>query len=135
MQTVTLSGVVTPFTGHGRQLGYPTANLTTATDLADGVYFGLADLAGFTDHPALIFIGVPTTLGDRQRRVEAYLLDIPDEDYYGQTLSASLRHFHRANQTFADVGELVEAMRADEATARAWFAKNRLAPAANGEDT
>ncbi|MDP9131123.1 MAG: riboflavin kinase, partial [Candidatus Binatota bacterium] len=54
---VTLGGTVTRFKGNGRRLGYPTANLTIKTDLADGVYFGLADLADWSDNPAVIFIG------------------------------------------------------------------------------
>ena len=122
MKPVTLSGIVTRFQGNGRKLGYPTANLTTQTDLADGVYFGFADLAEWSNQPAVIFIGTPTTMGDKQRRVEAHLFDIPDKDYYDQTLNVSLRHYHRVNRTFKGVDELMEAMRADETAARQWLA-------------
>ncbi len=118
---VTLSGTVTRFQGNGRRLGYPTANLTTETDLADGVYFGFADLADWTRHPAIIFIGTPTTMGDTARRVEAHLLDITDKDYYDLPLKVSIEHFHRPNQKFASAAELIEAMQADEAAARHWF--------------
>ncbi len=119
---VTIKGVVTRFKGNGRKLGYPTANLITKNDLKDGVYFGFTDLAEWSYHPAVIFVGVPTTLGDIERRVEAYLLDIPDKDYYGESLSVSVRHYHRANRTFTSIDKLLEVMRADEATARQWFA-------------
>jgi riboflavin kinase/FMN adenylyltransferase len=122
MKPITLSGIVTRFQGNGRKLGYPTANLTTQTGLADGVYFGFADLAEWSNQPAVIFIGTPTTMGDKQRRVEAHLFDIPDKDYYDQTLNVSLRHYHRANRTFKGVDELMEAMRADETAARQWLA-------------
>lgn len=122
LQPVTLRGTVTRFKGNGRRLGYPTANLTTKTDLADGVYFGFADLADWTRHPAMIFIGTPTTMGDTARRVEAHLLDIPDKDYYDLPLTMSIEHFHRGNQKFAAAGALIEAMQADEAAARHWFA-------------
>jgi riboflavin kinase/FMN adenylyltransferase len=118
---VKLGGTVTRFQGNGRRLGYPTANLTTATDLADGVYFGFADLADWSHQPALIFVGTPDTMGDTKRRVEAYLLDIPDKDYYDLPLTVSIEHFHRPNQKFTNADELVEAMRADEAAARHWF--------------
>lgn len=117
-----LSGLVTRFKGDGRKLGYPTANLTTETDLIDGVYFGFAGLAEWKDHPAIIFIGRPKTLGNDGRRVEAYLLDIPDKDYYDLTLSLELKHYHRPNQKFASIEELQTAMRADETAARQWFA-------------
>jgi len=122
MAPVTLSGTVTRFKGNGRRLGYPTANLTIHTDLKDGVYFGFADLAEWPHQPALIFIGTPTTMGDTGRRVEAHLLDIPDEDYYDLPLRVSVEHFYRGNQKFTDADELIEAMHADEAAARRWLA-------------
>ncbi len=119
---VIVSGIVTKFKGNGRKLGYPTANLITKTELKDGVYFGFAGLADWSNHPAIIFIGVPTTLGDNERRVEAYLLDIPDKDYYGQELSLNIQYYHRPNQTFENVDELLKVMHDDEARARQWFA-------------
>ncbi len=124
LQPVRLSGTVTRFKGNGRRLGYPTANLTTETGLKDGVYFGFADLADWSHHPAIIFIGTPTTMGDTERRVEAYLLDIPDKDYYDLSLTVLIEHFHRGNQKFASTAELIETMHADEAPARRWFAAN-----------
>jgi riboflavin kinase/FMN adenylyltransferase len=123
MQPVTIKGTVTRFNGKGRQLGYPTANLTKKTVTRDGVYFGFSDLAGFSRHPSMIFVGTPTTLGDKGRRVEAYLLDIPDKDYYDQPLSVTLEHYHRPNQTFPSIDELLVIMKADEAAARKWFSK------------
>lgn len=126
MEPVTLKGTITRFKGNGRRLGYPTANLTTTTGLADGVYFGFADLKGWTGQPAMVFVGTPTTMGDTGRRVEAHLFDIPDEDYYGQPLNLDIRHHHRANQTFADMDGLLRAMKADEAAARQWFDANRI---------
>lgn len=118
---VILQGTVVRFKGNGRKLGYPTANLDVATDARDGVYFGFADLADFKDHPSLIFIGTPTTLGDTERRVEAHLLDIPDTDYYGLPMSVKLGKYHRPNSTFNNVDELVDVMKADEVSARQWF--------------
>lgn len=117
-----MTGLVTPFKGNGRQLGYPTANLTVETDMADGVYFGFADLAAWQGQPAVIFIGTPTTMGDTVRRVEAHLLDIPDQDYYGRELRLSLAYYHRPNQTFATVDQLLAVIKDDESIARQWFA-------------
>jgi riboflavin kinase / FMN adenylyltransferase len=124
MDVINLEGIVTPFKGNGRQLGYPTANITTATDLADGVYFGYATLGGYTEQPALIFVGVPLTIGDTERRVEVHVLDIPDEDYYEQQLTVAIQYFHRPNQQFDSVPELLTVMAHDEGAGRAWFAKN-----------
>ena len=135
MTVVTLSGEVTPFRGNGRQLGYPTANIRSDTDLAEGVYFGYADLAEYIDKPSLIFIGIPKTMGDVERRVEVHILDIPDIDYYAQTLTVSIVHFHRPNKRFDSVDELKVAMRSDEDNARSWFVKNPLAKSGDVSDT
>ncbi len=123
MKALTIKGTVTRFNGNGRQLGYPTANLAVETGAKDGVYFGYADLNGFTNHPSLFFVGIPTTLGDKERRVEAHLLDIPDKDYYGQELSLTLEHYHRPNKTFPSMDELLAVMKQDETAARRWFKK------------
>lgn len=116
-----LSGLVTRFKGDGRRLGYPTANITTDTDLADGVYFGFADLANWTNHPAIIFIGTPTTMGETERRAEAYLLDVPDKDYYDLALGLKVEYYHRANQKFDSIENLQASMHDDETAARQWF--------------
>jgi riboflavin kinase/FMN adenylyltransferase len=121
---INLGGVVKRYKGNGRALGYPTANIDPQTDLPDGIYFCFSGLGVYKNHPSLIFIGTPTTVGDTKRRVEAYLLDIPDVDYYGQTLDLDIIYFHRANQTFKNITELQEAMNQDEITARNWFEQN-----------
>jgi riboflavin kinase/FMN adenylyltransferase len=119
-----ISGIVTKYKGNGRKLGYPTANLNVATDLKDGVYFGYADLADYKNQPALIFVGVPTTVGDTDHRIEVHLLDIDDRDYYGLEIKTRIEHFHRSNQKFASVDELLLVMKNDEAQARAWFSSD-----------
>lgn len=116
-----LQGTVTRFKGNGRKLGYPTANLDVDTGARDGVYFGFADLAEYRRHPSIIFVGIPTTVGDTVRRVEAHLLDIPDKDYYDLPMSLTLGPYRRANRTFDSTDELIDAMKADEAAAREWF--------------
>jgi FAD synthase len=119
---IDFSGVVTRFKGDGRRLGYPTANILLDTKALDGVYFGFADLDGFSRHPSLIFVGTPTTMGDMRRRVEVHLLDIPDKDYYDLPLKARAEQYHRPNRTFHDVDGLLEVMHDDETAARRWFA-------------
>lgn len=120
----TLSGKTVAFSGNGRKLGYPTANIQTKSTLKDGVYFGYADLAEHKNHPALIFIGEPLTIDDHKRRLEAHLLDIDDKDYYGEKLQVQIIYFHRGNKKFVSVDELIEAMHQDEEIARLWFRKN-----------
>jgi riboflavin kinase/FMN adenylyltransferase len=121
-----IQGIITAFQGNGRKFGYPTANLRVATDLTDGVYFGYADLTSYQRQPAIIFIGTPTTVGDTERRVEAFLLDIPDKDYYDLALTLYIYEFHRPNQTFESIDDLLIAMKADEQAARKWFSKAKV---------
>lgn len=118
---VSLTGITTRYAGNGRKLGYPTANISTRSNLADGIYFGYANLGEYHHHPALIFLGTPTTLGDTDRRLEAHLLDIKDQDYYDQQLAVTLHHYHRPNQTFDSIKQLEAAMHQDETAARLWF--------------
>ncbi|MDQ5885115.1 MAG: riboflavin kinase / adenylyltransferase [Patescibacteria group bacterium] len=116
-----LKGTVTAFSGYGRRLGYPTANIATKTYLKDGVYFGYATLDDYKNNPALIFIGQPITVGDSIRRVEAHLLDVPDKDYYGKDLNLQIEYFHRNNAKFNSIDDLIIAMKNDEKSARIWF--------------
>ena len=116
-----LRGRAVPLDGRGRSLGYPTANIKSKTNHTNGIYFGFADLDGYHKHPALIFVGTPTTVGDKDRRVEAHLLDIEDKDYYGLDISLDIKKFNRQNKTFGSIEELKIAMKDDEIAARKWF--------------
>lgn len=116
-----LHGTTARFKGNGRKLGYPTANIRVETDLEDGIYFGYAHMLEFINQPALIFIGTPTTVGDTERRVEAHLLYVPDKDYYDQPILLDLRVYHRQNETFKSIDELLRVMKKDETAAREWF--------------
>ena len=110
-----------PFNRQGRSFGYPTANIKSGTNLKNGIYFGFADLDTYHKHPAIIFIGIPTTVGDSSRRVEAYLLDVADKDYYGLDISLDIKKFHRSSKAFDSIEELKDAMKSDEIAARKWF--------------
>ena len=123
-----ISGKVTPFEGNGRGFGYPTANIKVSTDLEEGVYFGYANLDVYQNQPALIFVGTPITVGAKEHRVEAHLLDIKDQDYYDQPLNLNIEYFHRPNQRFDSIDDLLKAMKNDEKTAREWFASAKTKP-------
>ncbi|MDX1766195.1 MAG: riboflavin kinase, partial [Candidatus Saccharimonadales bacterium] len=65
-----LKGIVKPYSGNGRRLGYPTANIQVPNETAEGLFLGYAEIKG-QRLPALIYIGAPVSLGDRQKRAEA----------------------------------------------------------------
>ncbi|MHB1473219.1 MAG: bifunctional riboflavin kinase/FAD synthetase [Dermatophilaceae bacterium] len=100
----------------GRELGYPTANLTQSSaglTPADGVYAGwlvrpsLPD--SHPDHklPAAISIGTNPTFGGTQRRVEAYVLDRSDLDLYGETVCVEFVERLRPTEKFDSIEALL----------------------------
>ena len=115
-----LTGIVKKFSGHGRQFGYPTANIEVDMDAPEGVFAGFAHLEG-KQLPALIFIGVPETVGDTLKRAEAHILDFADRDLYGSKIRMEVVQKLRNNRKFENISELIEAMRQDEKKGRTFF--------------
>ncbi len=103
----------------GRELGYPTANVPTngRAAPADGVYAGWLTLLDEPDSdrlPAAISVGTnPTFEGERDRRVEAYVLDRTDLELYGRLVEVSFVARIRGMVRFDGVEALVETMADD----------------------
>jgi len=111
----------------GRELGYPTANLSQESaglTPADGVYAGWLiqpTLPGSDpDHrlPAAISIGTNPTFEGTQRRVEAYVLDRTDLDLYGETVAVEFVERLRATEKFDSIDGLLAQMADDVERAR-----------------
>lgn len=107
----------------GRELGFPTANVPTtgmAAAPADGVYAGwLRRLDTRESFPAAISVGSnPTFDGDRERRVESYVLDRDDLELYGVEVEVSFVTRLRGMVKFEGVEGLVETMNDDVRRAR-----------------
>lgn len=122
----TVRGEVVKGDQRGRELGYPTANVPTSGMLAaptDGVYAGwLRRLDGLEDEllPAAISVGTnPTFEGERERRVESYVLDRDDLELYGVEVEVSFVARIRGMLRFDSVAELVATMAQDVARTRA----------------
>jgi riboflavin kinase/FMN adenylyltransferase len=122
----TVRGEVVKGDQRGRELGYPTANVPTSGMLAapaDGVYAGwLRRLDGSGDEllPAAISVGTnPTFEGERERRVESYVLDRDDLELYGVEVEVSFVGRIRGMLRFDSVDELVATMAQDVARTRA----------------
>ena len=72
-----IDGTVTRGAGRGRELGFPTANLTTENELLPpaGVYATAAAIDGVA-HPSVTNVGLRPTFGDVDRtQIETHLLD------------------------------------------------------------
>lgn len=120
----TVRGEVVHGDERGRDLGYPTANVPTTGTIAvpaDGVYAGwLRRLDGDGEPlPAAISVGTnPTFEGERERRVESYVLDRDDLELYGVPVEVTFVARLRGMRRFGSVEELVETMADDVRRAR-----------------
>jgi riboflavin kinase/FMN adenylyltransferase len=123
-----LDGVVVRGDQRGRELGFPTANVRTASFAAvpaDGIYAGRVvridewgnTLTELPALPAAISVGSNPTFEGRHRSVEAFVLDF-DADLYGQNLGVEFVHRLRGMVKYDSVGALVEQMHSDVARTR-----------------
>ncbi len=110
--------------GHhrGRELGYPTANMSgdsLGLVPADGVYAGWLVRQGMAadepDHrlPAAISVGTNPTFDGTGRVVESYVLDRVDLDLYGERVAVEFVDRIRPTLRFDSVDELLVAMAED----------------------
>jgi riboflavin kinase/FMN adenylyltransferase len=106
-----VEGVVVRGDQRGREIGYPTANLSLlpwSAVPADGIYAGHL-VRGAELLPAAISVGSNPTFAGRERRVEAFVLDF-DGDLYGERVGLSFRARLRPMIRFDTVAELVSQM-------------------------
>ncbi|MEO5611258.1 MAG: bifunctional riboflavin kinase/FAD synthetase [Sphingomicrobium sp.] len=114
-----VEGVVEHGDGRGRDLGYPTANLTLGDYQrpAYGIYAAHVRLDDGREFPAVASLGVRPTFQPPVELLEAFLFDF-DEDLYGQMIEVALHAFIRPEEKFDDLGALTARMREDEVAAR-----------------
>ena len=89
----------------GKELGFPTANLTFSRGQAlpeDGVYVTKAYLGG-QPHPSVTNIGKRPTFGENRRTVEVYLIGFSGE-IYGENLRIELVDRLRDEKRFSSSG-------------------------------
>jgi riboflavin kinase / FMN adenylyltransferase len=115
----TLSGLVLPGDRIGREIGWPTVNLSVPAGKlvpARGIYAGWAATPQ-GDHMAGISIGYRPTFTSAEMRVEAYLLDFTG-DLYQQRLE--LRFMNRLHDEirFSDMAQLSDQIARDVESTR-----------------
>jgi len=122
-----VGGVVVHGDHRGRELGYPTANLSqecAGLVPADGIYVGWLTRPELprTDPdrklPAAISIGTNPTFAGTQRRVEAYVLDRTDLDLYGENVVVEFIEQLRLTVKFDSIDDLLLQMAKDVERAR-----------------
>ncbi|WP_344881901.1 bifunctional riboflavin kinase/FAD synthetase [Allokutzneria multivorans] len=125
-----VEGIVVRGDGRGRELGFPTANLSTARTAAvpaDGVYacrfvdigHGRPGSAPNFAEPrmAAVSVGTNPTFSGRERRVEAFVLDT-SEDLYGQRVALDFVERLRGQERYDTVEALIDQMHLDVAKTR-----------------
>ena len=117
-----VTGTVVHGDHRGRELGYPTANLSQDHEglvPADGVYAGwlvrpdLDESAPDRTLPAAVSVGTNPTFDGHQRRAEAYVLDRTDLDLYGERVAVEFVSHLRPTLKFESIDTLVEQMAQD----------------------
>ena len=122
-----IDGAVVSGAGRGREIGVPTANLSTDNALVPpgGVYATLATVDGVM-FPSVTNIGVRPTFGDTTTPViETHLLNV-DRDFYGRRIRLSFVQRMRDERAFPDVDALRAQIDADVRSARRLFGQISL---------
>jgi riboflavin kinase / FMN adenylyltransferase len=114
-----IEGVVQQGDRRGRELGYPTANLTLGDYQRPkyGIYAVRVTLDDGSEHPGVASLGVRPTFEPPQELLEAHLFRF-DGDLYGRKIEVALHAYIREERKFDDADALVAEMRNDEAKAR-----------------
>ncbi|MDQ4010524.1 MAG: bifunctional riboflavin kinase/FAD synthetase [Actinomycetota bacterium] len=114
-----VEGIVVRGDQRGRSMGYPTANLSTPRHTAipaDGVY-----VCHFVHRgrklAAAVSVGTNPTFSGRERRVEAFVLDV-DEDFYGEQVALDFVDRLRGMWRFDTPEQLVSQIEDDVAHTR-----------------
>lgn len=103
----------------GRQLGFPTANLSIdgkKASLPDGVYAVKVHI-GEKIFGGVANIGCNPTFGKIKRLLEVHIFDF-DEDVYGQNLQVDFVAYLRGEQKFSSPDGLIQQIEKDKQNAR-----------------
>jgi riboflavin kinase/FMN adenylyltransferase len=122
-----LSGEVLRGDGRGRDLGFPTANLSVENELipARGVYITRAHVLA-SSYSSVTNVGVRPTIGGSKRvTVETHLLEF-DDDVYDERMTVEFLHRLRDEVRFDDVAQLADQIARDRAATESFFINRRL---------
>ena len=117
-----LEGLVTHGEKRGRELGYPTANISIdgLQPPAFGVYAVLVDVLtgpNLGTYHGATSIGVRPMFGENRPKCETFIFDFTG-DLYGETVSIGLVDYLRGEEKFDGLGSLITQMDADCTIAR-----------------
>jgi riboflavin kinase/FMN adenylyltransferase len=120
----TMAGRVAHGAKLGRGLGFPTANIRLQrTPPLTGVFVARVHGLGAEPLPGVASVGVRPTVTDSGRPLlEVHIFDF-DQAIYGRRVAVEFLHKLREEERLPDLDALARRIRADVATARAYFAR------------
>jgi riboflavin kinase/FMN adenylyltransferase len=122
-----VTGRVKPGAGRGKQLGYPTWNLTLSDVKLPppvGVYAGWTNR--LTPRPVMAYYGFPPTFEEQTARLEVHVLEGEDSDRAPQAVETIwLAEFVRPEIRFVSAEQLMRQLAGDERTVRVRLAHIR----------
>lgn len=115
-RTYSLTGTVVVGDGRGRQIGFPTANLSFWEEKLvprNGIYAGWAWVEG-RRYGTAINVGLRPTFGDDllHPRVEPFILDF-DRDIYGEEIRVEFVKYLRPEARYESIDELITQINKD----------------------
>lgn len=117
-----VSGKVVSGQRRGRDIGFPTANIESRTEVlpADGIYATFIEVDG-QRWPSASSIGRNPTFGAGPRTVESFIFEF-NRDIYGKDVKLSFVKLLRGEEKFSSVAALVSQIERDVAAAKAVLA-------------
>jgi riboflavin kinase / FMN adenylyltransferase len=119
----TVTGTVIKGAGRGRQIGFPTANISFFEDKKipkGGVYITKTKYKE-REYYSVTNIGINPTFSDaKSLSVETHVLDF-DNDIYGEVIEVGFLKKLRDEKKFSSVNELIEQINKDVTLAREYF--------------
>lgn len=117
-----VTGEVMRGSQRGKDLGFPTVNLTIPLTVPEGIYIAETVVDG-TVYPSAVFVGAAITFEDHERKLESYILDF-DGNLYGKKVTVRLYEKIRDNRKFNSGAELASRIIKDVAAVREFFRVN-----------
>lgn len=119
----TVEGIVEHGDARGRELGFPTANISVSDEgVEDGVWVAMVRCEWDEWVPAAVSIGHRSTFYSHgQRLLEAHLLDFQG-DLYGTLIQVQLVSRIRPQRRYSTAGLLIDQLHHDVRTTREWAA-------------
>jgi riboflavin kinase/FMN adenylyltransferase len=121
-----VSGRVVTGQGRGRKLGFPTANISSQTEVVplNGIYATSIEVKS-RQWLSVSSVGVNPTFGDGPRTVESFIFDFESE-IYGEAVKLSFVKRIRDEKKFSTVEDLIAQIHGDVEQAKVIFKELRL---------